>query len=97
MECTTGIYLQGEERMPGFKRRILIVEDDVFLGSLMVDALSNKGFVAQLAETAVSAKRSVKSFDPDIVLADIDLGDEVAPRVEAIRRYITISGVPERV
>lgn len=61
--------------MPGFQRRILIVEDDVFMGSLMVDALSSKGFVAQLAESAVTAKRRVKSFDPDIVLVDIDLGD----------------------
>lgn len=61
--------------MPGFERRILVVEDDPFMGSLMVDALSTKGFTARLAESAVKAKRQLKSFDPDIVLVDIDLGE----------------------
>ena len=61
--------------MPGFERRILVVEDDPFMGSLMVDALSTRGFTARLAESAVKAKRQLKHFDPDIVLVDIDLGE----------------------
>ena len=60
--------------MNQFQRRILIVEDDAFMGSLMSDALANKGFDALLASTAVEAKRQLKSFDPDVVLVDIDLG-----------------------
>ena len=58
-----------------FKRRILIVEDDVFMGSLMADALSQHGFDTALSESAVKAKRKVASFDPDAVLVDINLGD----------------------
>lgn len=61
--------------MPGFQRRILVVEDDAFKGSLMVGALANEGFEAQLAPTAVKAKRLLNSFDPDVVLVDIDLGE----------------------
>lgn len=61
--------------MTQFQRRILIVEDDAFMGSLMTDALANKGFDAQLAASAVEAKRQLKSFDPDVVLVDIDLGE----------------------
>lgn len=61
--------------MPGFQRRILVVEDDAFMGSLMVGALANEGFEAQLAPTAVKAKRLLNSFDPDVVLVDIDLGE----------------------
>ena len=57
-----------------FKRRVLIVEDDTFLGSLMVEALSKNGFEADLAESAVLAKRKLASFDPDAVVVDIILG-----------------------
>lgn len=58
-----------------FKRRILIVEDDVFMGSLMADALTKHGFDTALTESAVKAKRKVATFDPDAVLVDINLGD----------------------
>lgn len=61
--------------MTGFMRRILVVEDDPLLGSLLTSALGHEGFEAQCAPSALDAKRKLKSFDPDIVLADIDLGD----------------------
>lgn len=61
--------------MNTYQRKILIVEDDPFMGSLMADALESKGFTAKLAETALAAKRQLNSFDPDVVLVDIDLGD----------------------
>ena len=61
--------------MDQFQRRILIVEDDAFIGSLMAGALANEGFVAQLAVTAIEAKRQLPRFDPDVVLVDIDLGE----------------------
>ena len=61
--------------MTQFQRRILIVEDDGFLGSLMAGALNNEGFDAKLALSAVAAKRQLKTFDPDVVLVDIDLGE----------------------
>lgn len=61
--------------MTQFQRRILIVEDDSFMGTLMVGALTNEGFEARLAESAVVAKRQLSSFDPDVVLVDIDLGE----------------------
>lgn len=61
--------------MPNFQRRILIVEDDPFIGSLIVGALANEGFESSLAKSALEAKRQVKSFDPDVVIVDIDLGE----------------------
>jgi DNA-binding NarL/FixJ family response regulator len=61
--------------MSQFQRRILIVEDDQFIGSLIVGALANEGFESVLAKTALEAKKQVKSFDPDVVIVDIDLGD----------------------
>ena len=61
--------------MSQFQRRILIVEDDQFIGSLIVGALANEGFESILANTALEAKKQVKSFDPDVVIVDIDLGE----------------------
>jgi DNA-binding NarL/FixJ family response regulator len=61
--------------MSQVQRRILIVEDDQFIGSLIVGALANEGFESVLAKTALEAKKQVKSFDPDVVIVDIDLGD----------------------
>jgi DNA-binding NarL/FixJ family response regulator len=64
-----------EETMSQFQRRILIVEDDPFIGSLIVGALANEGFVPSLAATALEAKKQAKNFDPDVVIVDIDLGE----------------------
>ena len=61
--------------MTQFQRRILIVEDDAFMGSLMAGALTNEGFDTKLAPSAVTAKRQLNAFDPDVVLVDIDLGE----------------------
>jgi DNA-binding NarL/FixJ family response regulator len=58
-----------------FQRRILVVEDDPLMGSLMVEALSHQGFETQLCSGAASATKALKAFDPDGVLVDIDLGD----------------------
>ena len=57
-----------------FDRRVLIVEDDAFTGSLMVGALANAGFQTMLATNALDAKKTVATFDPDLMLIDIDLG-----------------------
>jgi DNA-binding NarL/FixJ family response regulator len=61
--------------MSTFTRRVLIVEDDEFLASLMCQALMSEGLDARCAHSAAEAKREVRRFDPDIVIADIDLGD----------------------
>ena len=57
-----------------FRRRILIIEDDAFTGALMQGALTNVGFDTELAPDAVAGKKQLLSFDPDVVLVDIDLG-----------------------
>lgn len=61
--------------MTGIQRRVLVVEDDGFMGSLMAGALTTEGFEAICAQSAVEAARTLKTFDPDVVLVDIDLGE----------------------
>lgn len=62
--------------VPGsaFERRLLVVEDDPLMGSLLRDALVQHGFGTQLVISAVEAKRAIESFDPDAVLIDVNLG-----------------------
>lgn len=57
-----------------FQRRVLIVEDDEFIGSLMAGALAHEGFSTELAISSLDAKRRLSKFDPDVAIVDIDLG-----------------------
>lgn len=58
-----------------WKRRILIIEDDSFIASLMASVLSSQDFEVRVANDANSAKQLVQSFDPDLCLIDINLGE----------------------
>lgn len=59
---------------PG-SRRILIVEDEDLLASLLSDTLVTHGFVVETASSVVEARQAVRDFDPDAVLLDITLGE----------------------
>ena len=56
-------------------RRILIVEDEDLLASLLCDTLVTHGFVVETASNVVEARQAVRDFDPDAVLLDITLGE----------------------
>lgn len=58
-----------------WKRRILIIEDDSFIASLIASVLSSEDFEVKVANDANSAKQLVQSFDPDLCLIDINLGE----------------------
>ncbi|MFO1539735.1 MAG: response regulator [Chloroflexota bacterium] len=59
----------------GFERRLLIVEDQALLRDLLASAFTQRGFSVAAAGSAADAARIARSFDPDGVLLDIDLGD----------------------
>lgn len=56
-------------------RRILIVEDDVFVAGLLAESLQANGFKTAMAHTALQAKAVLAEFEPDVTLIDIELGD----------------------
>lgn len=58
-----------------FERRVLIVEDDAFVASLLATALAHEGFAVAVAHSAAEAKRRLAAFDPDLMLVDLDLGE----------------------
>ena len=61
--------------MGPIERKVLIVEDDTLLASLVSTSLQEAGFQVRAAASSVEAKRQIKDFDPDLVLLDLDLGD----------------------
>lgn len=56
-------------------RRVLVVEDEPLIRSLTISLLENAGFDATGAGTAADAIAALKSFDPDALLVDLDLGE----------------------
>jgi len=53
------------------KKRILLVEDDVFIRDIYETKLKQEGFEVMMAENGVDAFKKLENFLPDAVLLDI--------------------------
>jgi two-component system, NtrC family, response regulator AtoC len=58
-----------------FKKKILLVEDEVLFARAVVKRLQKAGFECEHAESLHDARSLVKQFEPDIVLLDMRLPD----------------------
>jgi DNA-binding NarL/FixJ family response regulator len=56
-------------------RKILVVEDEPLMASLLAQSLKTANFSVETAEDAGKARKAIDRFDPDILLLDISLGD----------------------
>lgn len=56
-------------------RRLLIVEDEPLMGSLLAETLIAQQFEVRNALNVVEARAAVSLFDPDAILLDISLGE----------------------
>lgn len=61
--------------MKGAGRRLLVVEDEPLMASLLAEVLVAQGFLVQTAADTLQARAAVDSFDPDAALLDISLGE----------------------
>ena len=61
--------------MPGDHRKLLIVEDEPLMASLLAKTLSEINFQVEVAPDAAKARNAIDRFDPDLILLDISLGD----------------------
>ena len=61
--------------MPGVERKLLLVEDEPLMASLLAESLRAANFKVQTAPDASTARKEIDRFDPDILLLDISLGD----------------------
>lgn len=82
---------------------ILVVEDDVLIGNLLVEVLGVLGHVAKLESTEESAVTAAAQFRPDLIIVDVTLGD--GSGIAAIDKileagpmpHVFVSGDPSRV
>ncbi len=58
----------------GWRRRLLLVEDELLLASLMLEVLRAAGFEVEHAKDAVEARALLDDLDPDAALVDVHLG-----------------------
>ena len=76
-------------------KKILIIEDDVFLGDVLVQKLKGEGFEAILSRDGKEGYQKIKESKPDLILLDIILptmnGYEI---LEAKQKDPSISGIP---
>lgn len=56
-------------------RRLLVVEDEPLMASLLAEVLRGHNFEVETASDVLEARALVKTFDPDAALLDISLGD----------------------
>lgn len=61
--------------MPIDRRRVLIVEDEPLMSSLLAEVLTGHGFNVRTAADVSHARQEIDDFDPDMLLLDVSLGD----------------------
>jgi len=70
--------------------RILIVDDDPYLGRSVERVLQREGFVCHVASDPISATEAAAGFNPDVIL--IELQPDYAPALPQLRA--ALGGVP---
>lgn len=69
-------------------KNILIVDDDIYIGNVLEEALAKEGYRASHAYSGTEALLVLSQSKPDLVLLDLMLpglnGEEVLPQIEGI-------------
>ncbi len=76
------------------KKKIVIVEDDRLLGTVLKKMATAIGYeVLDIARTGKSAIESIKKYTPDLVFMDVFLADNISG-IEAMKIVREYSNVP---
>jgi DNA-binding NarL/FixJ family response regulator len=60
--------------MTTWLRRILVVDDDPLVRSLLAKVLTDHGFLVETCADASEARDLARQFDPDLAILDVNLG-----------------------
>ena len=82
-------YMVGENP----KKKILLIEDDIFMGQLLGSALERAGFELLAAKTGAEGIAKFQEAKPDIILLDLLLPDQSG--FEALRQIRRLPGGAE--
>lgn len=63
-----------EVQLSVVSRSVVIVEDELFIRSMLADGLRARGFQVETASSVIEARKIINRLEPDAVLLDIDLG-----------------------
>ncbi|MBR1542938.1 MAG: response regulator transcription factor [Bacteroidaceae bacterium] len=70
------------------KAKILIVDDDMLLGNIMTQALTDEDYEVHFQNSLTSIHKTAKDFNPDLILLDIAVGKfdgiEQIPLIRAV-------------
>ncbi|HHX58417.1 MAG TPA: response regulator [Candidatus Moranbacteria bacterium] len=72
------------------KGKILIIEDDKFIGEIYVTKLAAEGFDVSLAEDGEEGLEMIKSEMPDVVLLDV-----LMPKMDGLEVLEEMKKIPE--
>lgn len=93
MPHTEQVTTAGPSTKPA--RSVLLVEDSTALRTLLASALEASGFDVTACASATAAIKAFPKVDPDVLIADIDLGDrpngvELATILRAQAPYLAV-------
>lgn len=75
--------------------KVLIIEDDIFLGDVLIQKLRASGYEAILSRDGVSGLARIRTWKPDLVLLDIILPQKNGYEVLAEKQKdVTIANIP---
>ena len=81
-----------DQHPPG--RRVLVVEDDSDIRSMIVALLQDDGFEARSVASGREALALAESWRPDVIVLDLVLSENEAWRVSPEQRRLASVGVP---
>lgn len=60
--------------VPTFRERVLVVDDEEFVRTIVADSLSKSGMEVESSNSVAGALVLLDSFDPHVVISDLDFG-----------------------
>jgi len=78
-----------------FKLRVLVVDDEPLVRSLLTEVVKSLGYDVRAAESGADARKVCQSFDADVAIIDVDLGAgpngfDLAANLRAINSAIAV-------
>lgn len=78
-----------------FKLRVLVVDDEPLVRSLLAEVLKSLGYETEMASSSSEARKILQSFDADVAIIDVDLGAgpngfDLATAIRSINSAIAI-------